>query len=149
LAASKPALVLSLMISRSNSARGGKNVKSKTAGGRSGIDVILEANKFYSPVFKVCYQVDQIPQGTAQPVQLPNHDRITGTELTQHLFKFGPVCSLPGFLFYKDEPTGSTHPFVIPASGPGCLPGRILLSFLSHECRLKNSKKHLIYELKE
>jgi hypothetical protein len=80
-------------------------LKVKRPVGVAGLMLSWRLMNFTPPAFEVCYQVAQIPQGSTQPVQFPNHHRISGTELAQHLFQFRPVFGLPDFLFLKDELT--------------------------------------------
>ena len=90
-AAASPAAVRSRMRSRSNSARAANTWKTSLPPGVVGVDHLLEAAEPDAAVGQAGDGVDQVPQGAAQAVELPDDQGVAGAQLVQDLLQGGAV----------------------------------------------------------
>jgi hypothetical protein len=79
------------MRSRSNSARAANTWKTSLPTPGGGGDRFLEAAEPDPAVGRAGDGVDQVPQGAAEPIQLPDDQGIAGAQLVQDLFEGGSV----------------------------------------------------------
>ena len=71
--------------------QGGEDVEDELAARGGGVDRLLEAAEPDPAVGQAGDGVDQVPQGAAEPVQLPDHEGVAGAQLVQELLEGGPV----------------------------------------------------------
>jgi hypothetical protein len=75
--------------------QGGEHVEHELAAGGGGVDGLLEAAEADAAVGQAGDGVDQVPQGAAQAIQLPDDKGVAGAELVQDLFEGGAVLRAP------------------------------------------------------
>jgi hypothetical protein len=71
--------------------QGGEHVEDELADGGGGVDRFLEAAEPDAAVGQAGDGVDQVPQGAAEPIQLPDDQGIAGAQLVQDLGEGGSV----------------------------------------------------------
>jgi hypothetical protein len=62
-----------------------EEVEHQPAALRGGVDALAEALEAHAPALEVADDVQQVAQGAAQPVELPDQERVAGAELVEHL----------------------------------------------------------------
>src|SRR5215218_10659580 len=81
------------MRSRSNSARAAKTWKTSLPPGGGGVDGLLQAAEPDPAVGQAGDGVDQVPQGAAEAVELPDDQGVAGPKLVQDLLEGGAVVA--------------------------------------------------------
>jgi hypothetical protein len=71
--------------------QGGKDVEHELAAGGGGIDRLLETAEPDPTLGELGDGVDQVAQGAAEPVELPDDEGVAGAQLVQELGEDGPV----------------------------------------------------------
>jgi hypothetical protein len=67
--------------------QGGKDVEDELATGGGGVDRLLQTPEPDPPVGQPGDGVDQVPEGAAEPVQLPDDQGVPGPQLVQELLE--------------------------------------------------------------
>jgi hypothetical protein len=83
-------------------AKGSKQVKGQLAGRRRGVDVLGQRMQFDAALVQHGRGVKQLPEGTGQPVQLPDDHYIALARVIEQLHQFGPVGLGAGSLLLID-----------------------------------------------
>jgi len=67
---------------------GREDVEDEPAAGGAGVDVLLEEFEFDASLLQCVHVVDQMAYGSAEAVEAPNHEGVSGSELVQELVEF-------------------------------------------------------------
>jgi len=73
--------------------QGGKDVEDELAAGGGGVDCLLQAAEPDATLSQAGDGVDQVAQGAAQAVELPDDQGVAGAELIQELLEDGAVAA--------------------------------------------------------
>ena len=73
----------------------GEDVEDQLAAGGGGVDLLLQAAEPDPVVGQAGDGVDQVAQGAAEPVQLPDDQGVAGAELVQGLLEGGRSADAP------------------------------------------------------
>jgi hypothetical protein len=107
-AAASPAAVRSRIRSRSNSARAAKTWKTSLPPGGGGVDCLLQVAEPDAPVGQAGDGVDQVAQGSAEPVEFPDDQGVAGAQLVEDLLEGGSVQH--GRRWRSRQTPGSSRP---------------------------------------
>lgn len=84
----------------------GEEVKHEPALGRGRVQVVVQAHEVDALFLKTRHQQDQVFQRAAQPVKLPDHERIAGTQPGQQQLELRPVFGRRRFFLHDVGASG-------------------------------------------
>jgi hypothetical protein len=70
-----------------------------------GVSALGQAQENHAACFQVVHRVDQMAQGSAQPVKSVDDDRVAGSYLVQHGVRRWALFEFAGRLVYEDPLT--------------------------------------------
>jgi hypothetical protein len=72
--------------------KGAKDVKDELATAGGGVDLFGEALEADAALIQPSHQLDELGEGSAEAIEAPDHEGVTGADILEGLGESGPVC---------------------------------------------------------
>jgi hypothetical protein len=68
-------------------------VEDELAAARAGVELLLQASKVHTLLLQPRHGLDEVGEGTAQPVQPPDDESVTGTDVPEGFREVWTICT--------------------------------------------------------
>ena len=78
-------------------------MKEESAHRRRRVYAVGQAAKINAPLSQLLHQNDKMPHASTEPIEFPDHQRVSLRQDTEYLFEPRPLRGLSAYLIFKNQ----------------------------------------------